>query len=241
MKRSVQGFCIALGSIVATITVLAVAVAWGPHHCDPVFPKIIGCAIGGYESLSAGMVAAGAAIFAGWLAWSGVQVQIAAEERRAAADRIEVEQVLQDDMDHFAEGLGALWKILERYDPDEGAEINDAKLEGITYGIEQLTKDAWLRSSREMVAALAWKRRRDYEQLFADLEQLRQIFKASFDKYELLEAVGAVGTDFEILRPDTQRWFKGRHRRSFKAWTFGYHIEYRAGITKGGGIFDPAD
>jgi hypothetical protein len=132
MKRSIQGLCIGLGSVVATVVVIAAAVAWGPHHCDLVFSKIIECAIGNYESLSGGMVAATAAIFAGWLAWSGVQVQIAAEERRAAAESKEVEQVLQDDLNHFAEGLGALWKILERYDPNEGAEINDAKIEGIS-------------------------------------------------------------------------------------------------------------
>jgi hypothetical protein len=90
------------------------------------------------------MVAAGAAIFAGWLAWSAVQFQIAAEERRAAADRVEVEQVLQGDLDHFAEGLGAVWKILERFDPNEGGENNRNKLEGITYGIEHLTKDSGL-------------------------------------------------------------------------------------------------
>jgi PPE-repeat protein len=241
MKRLVQGLCIALGSIVGTIVVIAAAVAWGPHHCDLVFPKIIGCAIGNYESLSAGMVAAGAAIFAGWLAWSAVQFQIAAEERRAAADRVEVEQVLQGDLDHFAEGLGAVWKILERFDPNEGGENNRNKLEGITYGIEHLTKDTWLSSSRQMVTMLGWRRRRDYERLFADLERFRQTLKSTVDHYEILDVVGAVGTDLEILRPDTRQWFEGRHRRSFKAWTFGYHIEYRAGVAKGGGTFDPAD
>jgi len=241
MKRSVWGYCIALGSLIATIAVLAAALAWGPHHCDLVFPKIIGCAIGNYEGLSAGMVAAGAAIFAGWLAWSGVQVQIAAEEQRAAADRIEVEQVLQDDMEYFAEGLGAVWKGLEQYDEKAPPNINETKLVGITYGIQKLTNENWLSSSRQMVALLGWKRRRVYERPFADLEGLKEIFKSPFDKYELLRAVDAVGTDFEMLRPATSRWFRGRHRHSFKAWTFGYHIEHRAGITKGGGIFDPTD
>jgi hypothetical protein len=76
---------------------------------------VIGCAMGSYESLMAGMVAAGAALFAGWLAWSGVQIQIAAEERRAAADRVEVEQVLQEDLDTLAEALGAIWKIFRAF------------------------------------------------------------------------------------------------------------------------------
>ena len=86
MKRWVQGCCIALGSVAATVLVLAAALAWGPHHCKAVFPMVIGCAIGSYESLAGGMVAAGAALFAGWLAWSAVQVQVDAEATRAAAD-----------------------------------------------------------------------------------------------------------------------------------------------------------
>ena len=187
MKRSVQGLCIVLGSIIATVGVLAVALVWGPHDCKPAFPMVIGCAIGSYETLAAGMIAAGAALFAGWLAWSGVQTQIAAEERRAAADRVEVEQVLQEDLDTFGEALGAIWKILECLDretdreidrmagPQEGeaeeegeaaaqAQAKRTKLEeGAIYGIEKITEDAWLSSSRKMVTALGWRRRRDYE------------------------------------------------------------------------------
>jgi hypothetical protein len=76
MNRSIQGLCIILGSAVVTAVVLAAAVAWGPHQCLLVFPKIIGCAIGSYEALAGGMIAAATALFAGWLAWSGVSVKL---------------------------------------------------------------------------------------------------------------------------------------------------------------------
>jgi hypothetical protein len=112
MKRSQQGLCIILGSVIVTVIVLAAAVAWGPHHCKPAFPMVVGCAIASYESLAGGIIAASAALFAGWLAWSAVQVQVAAEERRASAERVEVETVLQRDLDYFAEGLSSIWKIL---------------------------------------------------------------------------------------------------------------------------------
>ena len=74
MTRWKQGLSIILGSIAATVLVLAGALAWGPHHCKLAFPMVIGCAVGSYESLAGGMFAASAALFAGWLAWSGVQV-----------------------------------------------------------------------------------------------------------------------------------------------------------------------
>jgi hypothetical protein len=243
MKRSVQGLCIILGSIIVTVAVLAAALAWGPHHCKPAFPMVIGCVVGSYESLIAGMVAAGAALFAGWLAWSGVQIQIAAEERRAAADRIEVEQVLQDDLDTFAEALGAIWKILERFDPEADPQVNRTKLEGVIYGIEKITKDAWLSSSRKMVTALGWRRRRDYEELFAGLERLGQFCDIdNFDVDEALSAVRSVSIDFESLREDTARYFEGRFRRAGKAYTLGHAIERQAGVAnREQASFDPRD
>ena len=245
MKRSMQGLGIILGSIIATIAVLAAAVAWGPHHCDVAFPAIAGCAIGSYESLAGGMVAAGAAIFAGWLAWSAVQVQIAAEEKRAAADRIEVEQVLQGDLDMFGEALGAIWRLLERLDQNESVDDQESfqqKLSGVSYGIEGITKETWLSSSRKMVTALGWRRRRDYEELFAGLERLGQVREGHFEVYEALDAVRSVSIDFEILRPATARYFEGLFRRAGRAETLGGLIERQAGVPlEERSFFDPAD
>ena len=235
MNRCVQGFCIVFGSVVATVLVLAAALAWGPHHhCKPAFPMVIGCAMGHYETLTGGMIAAGAALFAGWLAWSAVQVQIEAEAKRAAADRIEVERILQIDLDTFAGGLGAIWKILERFDPNKGDDdTNSMKLSGIIYGIKEIADDAWLSSSRKMVAALGWERRRQYEELFAKLEYLgrfRDIGMNTSDIAETLVAVRSVSSYVELLRPDTAQYFEGRFRRAGKAWTLGYAIEVRAGV-----------
>ena len=86
MARWAQGLSILVWSVAATTLVLAAALMWGPHHCKLAFPMVIGCAMGSYENLAGGLFAANAAIFAGWLAWSAVQVQIRAEEKRAAAD-----------------------------------------------------------------------------------------------------------------------------------------------------------
>ncbi len=98
MSRLTKGTLLAAGlSIILGLT-LASAVAWGPHSCGLVIIKVIGCAIGSYESLSGGLLAADAAIFAGWLAWSAVQVTIAAKGRRARRNREEAELELQGDL-----------------------------------------------------------------------------------------------------------------------------------------------
>jgi hypothetical protein len=184
------------------------------------------------------MIAAGAALFAGWLAWSAVQTQIEAEAKRAAADRVEVERILQIDLDKFAGALGAIWQLLERFDPTD-PQLAD-KLSGILYGIEKITDNAWLSSSRRMVALLGWKRRRQYEELFAGLERLGQ-FRDKLDADVALVFVRHLGDDFELLRPDTARYFEGRFRRSPKAWTLAYAIEVQAGVASDRSSFEPSD
>jgi hypothetical protein len=167
VSRYAQGWGIFLGSLFVAILVLAAAVAWGPHHCPLVFPKIVGCAIGHYEGLTGGLLAAGTALFAGWLAWSAIQVQIAAEERRATTESAEVERVLQFDLNHFAEGLSSIWKILLAIDTQPSIPVQDARdlLEGVVYGIERIANADWLSTSRQMVEKLGWERRRDYNEL----------------------------------------------------------------------------
>lgn len=120
---------------------------------------VIGCAMGNLENLAGGLLAASAALFAGWLAWSAVQVQISAEEKRAAADRVEIEDVLQGDLEYLAPGLAAIWKILEGIDQafPPPTDVLMVKLEGIVFGIGQITKD--IATMRKMVTALGWERR----------------------------------------------------------------------------------
>src|SRR2546423_14929516 len=97
MKRSAQAILILVCMLVITTAILAMAVTWGPHHCELKFPKIIGCALGRYEGLSGGLIAGAAAVFAGWIAWISVQTQIAAEGKRSLADREAVESELSAD------------------------------------------------------------------------------------------------------------------------------------------------
>jgi hypothetical protein len=231
MTRWMQGLSLVAGSTVATVVALASALAWGPHHCKVAFPMVIGCALGSYEGLAGGMIASSAALIGGWLAWSAVQRQIDAEEKRAAADRTEVEKVLQDDIDNFAECLAAIWKILDSMDVSQTPERD--KLEGIIYGIEEITKDTWISTSRNMVTALGWERRRWYEELFEGLERLGRFRDIEdFDVNLALNAVRNVSVYFELLRPDSAEYFQGLWRRTPKAWSLGYTIERRAGVAE---------
>ena len=231
MKRWMQGLLICFGLICVSIVVLAGALAWGPHHCKPAFPMVIGCAMGSYEALTGGLIASASALIAGWLAWSAVQVQIAVEERRAIADRNEVEEVLAGDIDMFAEALAAIWKILDGLDESTQTEVEGNKLEAIKYGIGEITKEDWLSTSRRMVTALGWARRRRFEQLFDGLERLRRFRDATrIEIYDVLSAVKDVSIDFESVQPKSAEYFEGLFRRAGKAWSLGYSIQMMAGL-----------
>jgi hypothetical protein len=229
MARWLQGLCLIAASIIVTVMVLAAALAWGPYHCKLTFPMVLGCAIGSYETLTGGMIAATAALIAGWLAWSGVQVQIEAEEKRAIADRIEVEEVLKGDIDSFAEALSSIWRILETH--EEGTTFGQNKVEAINYGIDSIAKENWLSTSRRMVTLLGWDRRRKLEELFDGLEGLRRFRDVSDSEvWEAVDAVKSVSWDFEIVQPETSEYFNGLFRRAGKAWSLGYTIAQMGGL-----------
>lgn len=235
MKRLLQGLVLGLLMVISSGLILASAVAWGPHSCGLVFIKVIGCAIGSYENLSGGLLAADAAIFAGWLAWSAVQVQVSAEERRATADRSEIENVLAIDVDDRADGLAAVWRLLECLENPENIddlEVRSTKLEAVVFGINQITTKQWLDPAKEMVTSLGWSRRRLYQGLFAALEQLRTFIEdAEFDASRAEGAVRDAANWFEALLPaDREDYFDGLPGRSPKAWPLAYAIQVRAGL-----------
>jgi hypothetical protein len=231
MKRPVQALLILLCMLSITAAVLAMAVAWGPHHCALKFPKIVGCALASYEGLSGGLIAGAAAIFAGWIAWVAVQTQIAAEEKRSLADRAEVESLLMADMDVGAEALAAIWTVMDTLDDTTPPDEKRKALEAVFYGIEEITQPAWISSSRNMASTLGWKRRREYEELIQGLETLAK-FRGNYDVelYDIERELKPISYAFQNCRPDTSAYFDGFFRRAGKASTLGYSIQKAAGI-----------
>jgi hypothetical protein len=81
MWMRVPGWQIALAIVLLILMVLALAVLGGTARATDCLSlpwyRLLGCSIGTYESLSGGLIAAGGALFAGWLAWSAVREQLA--------------------------------------------------------------------------------------------------------------------------------------------------------------------
>ena len=72
-----------VGFMAIVMALLAFATAWssrnGRQRCVPdfaQFPRWLGCAIATHESLAGALIATAGALFAAWLAFSGLQDQI---------------------------------------------------------------------------------------------------------------------------------------------------------------------
>jgi hypothetical protein len=131
----------------------------------------------------------------------------------------------------MAEGLSSIWKILADVDrsPSLPPETLTVRLEGVIYGIEQITKD--IPTYKAMVSALGWQRRRDYESWLDALERLGQFRDVKkFDVHWALTTAMEASDYFRMLRPETEEYFKGLWQRSPKAWTLGYTIAVYAGV-----------
>jgi hypothetical protein len=57
---------------------------WGSgSSCGWQFPKWFGCVLHDHESLAAGLIGAAGALFAAWIAWTAVQLQLEEQQRQA--------------------------------------------------------------------------------------------------------------------------------------------------------------
>jgi hypothetical protein len=100
MKRWMQGILLGAVLLGTTALLLAAALAWGSpaHPCKISGPMIVGCVLGNFEALASGLLAADAALLAGWLAWSTVQGQMKADSNRAAARAKDVARALHTEL-----------------------------------------------------------------------------------------------------------------------------------------------
>jgi hypothetical protein len=81
--------CFVIGIILLVIVGTLAAANIRPIHdqCPWQFPKILSCLLSARETLAAGLIGAGGAIFAAWLAWTAVREQIAVDRRQIAESK----------------------------------------------------------------------------------------------------------------------------------------------------------
>lgn len=93
MKLRQNAYSVVGMILLIIVTILAIAnVRPVQNQCAWQFPKILSCLLSARETLAAGLIGAGGAIFAAWLAWSAVREQIAADKRREAEGKVAIKR-----------------------------------------------------------------------------------------------------------------------------------------------------
>jgi hypothetical protein len=98
---------VGLGIVLLISAIMASAVWGGPNTDCASAPwyRMPGCAVAVYESLAGGLIAAGGALFAGWLAWSAVREQVEIERRKLRASDIAAQSARADDVSRVVSEL----------------------------------------------------------------------------------------------------------------------------------------
>jgi len=107
MWMKLPGWLVALGVVLFISAIDAIAVLGGVKtECFSVpWYRLPGCSMALYESLSGGLIAAGGALFAGWLAWSAVREQVEIERRKLRAADIAAQSLRADQVSRVVSEL----------------------------------------------------------------------------------------------------------------------------------------
>jgi hypothetical protein len=114
MPPKTQTAIIGLSIIFAVAALLGVANLWtDEHRCAWEFPKAIGCILAVREGLAGGIIGAGGALFAGWLAWAGVRDQVQTERDLATAKERANFNAIIIEMKDLLETLNQIWRAID--------------------------------------------------------------------------------------------------------------------------------
>ena len=124
-RRAILGIVIGLGLLAAVMLILAFIDAEDKKLCAPMFlhfqwpkqwPHFSGCTIAAHDGLAAGLIGAAGAIWAAWLAYTSVQMQIAAEtearerQQREERERIRRQQASAGDTRLYFTSNSCCWR-----------------------------------------------------------------------------------------------------------------------------------
>jgi hypothetical protein len=231
-SRTGQLLLLALCFVVFIYLVLALSEVGGAAGCHWAFPRWFGCVLYVHETLAGGLIGAAGALMAAWIAWTAVQRQINAEKERISADRDEAERLLAKDLNEYADGMAAAWRLLVAVpDPLPEPETWERTRQATAYMAERLSRPDQIANFQTMAEILGWESRRKYLALIKGLGRLAPFSNPDSikDPEEVLKVIRNLADQFEYCLPQTSAHFAGLWRRSPKAMSFADFVRHIAG------------
>jgi len=114
MLRLTQGILLCAVIVALIAGSLAIADAGSASHCSfSSSLQWLGCLLGTYEGLAGGLIGAGGALFAGWLAWTGVRDQVQAERELSTAGARAAHRAILIEMRGLFDILNEVWRAID--------------------------------------------------------------------------------------------------------------------------------
>jgi hypothetical protein len=103
------------------------------------FLKIFSCLLGARETLAAGLIGAGGAIFAAWLAWTAVREQIAVDRQQIAEGKVGQKRWAVSTIEQALQALraaqGDLRDLVRRFPSDEDPQLSSQAFAATLFGM----------------------------------------------------------------------------------------------------------
>lgn len=113
MSRVTALTLLATGIAIFIFLLLAAADLGSGNACAPQFPKWFGCVLDAHDGFAGGLVGAGGALFAGWLAWTGVRDQVQAERELSIAREQGSLKAILAEMNDLFDSLNEIWRVID--------------------------------------------------------------------------------------------------------------------------------
>ncbi len=197
------GAMIALGLTGFTLLILALAQIGTPDptkFCSPnllktQFPKWIGCVMAAHEGLAGGLIAASGALYAAWLAWRAIMIQIDADRKLTTLTEDSTYEALRAELTPIVDMLLLYWRVVDAATKKRAWRQNGIALlrslhptpDNMRYSID-----------RELAKDLDPIRRRRFVDLMQSLDWLARQFERSDDDPLFLENVRTMLSHFDV-------------------------------------------
>lgn len=135
-RRFLIGMIIVLSTLAVTHGALALAEfgGMGTAKCEPTFVSVkwpmgwarwLGCAMAAHEGLAAGLIGAGGGLFAGWLAYSAIQLQLIEQQSQRTRMQAEAKAAAVLVLAQPIHATASTLMVIEAALADDGRKYNE--------------------------------------------------------------------------------------------------------------------
>jgi hypothetical protein len=233
-KSIIVGALLGLSLVGLTLCILGLALAGSrntarlcaPSIFEMQLPKWIGCAMATHEGLAGGLIAASGALFAAWLAWHAIMLQIDSDKKLATLKEDSTYEALRSELHPIADMLLLYWRVV-----DAAVAHRNWRQNGIALlrSLHPTPDNMRYSIDRDLAKDLDPLRRRQFVEAMQSLDWFAQQFERDDNDPLFLENVRTMLSHFDVylraLDSDAAEKFNQRTKSQVDHRSMASHLE----------------